>query len=68
MKKKQVKALYGEVAKFSIDIAKYIITAVLISTILNEVSPFDWLAYTVCILLTVIAFCIGLYYTKKKEE
>lgn len=68
MKKKQLRALHEETAKFLIDIAKYMVTAVLISSILKDASPLSWIAYTVCILLVLGAFVLGLYYTKKKEE
>lgn len=68
MKKKQVKALYGEVANFSIDIAKYITTAAIISTILNDVSPFNGILYVICVLFALGTFGLGLYFTKKKEE
>lgn len=36
MKKKQKKALYGEVGSFFIDIAKYITTGALITTLLSD--------------------------------
>lgn len=36
MKKKQKKALYGEAGSFFIDIAKYITTGALITTLLSD--------------------------------
>lgn len=68
MKKEQKKALQGEMAKFLIDIAKYMITAVVISSILKDIYPLNWLVYTICILTAISIFIIGLYYVQKKEE
>lgn len=64
----KMKALYEETAKFLIDIAKYITTAVPISTILNEISPFNGIIYIVCIGFAPRTLGLGLYCTKKKEE
>lgn len=68
MKKEQKKALQGEAAKFLIDIAKYIITGVVISSILKDVSPLSWIIYISSSMIAIFLFITGLYFTKKKEE
>ena len=68
MKKKQKQALQSEVAKFLIDIAKYITTGVVISSFMRDILPFSWVIYMVCTLLALFIFAFGLYFTKKKEE
>lgn len=67
MKQEQRKALHGEAARFLIDIAKYIITGVVISSILKDISPLSWVIYSSSIVIAIFLFLIGLYFIKKKE-
>lgn len=68
MKKKQKKALYGEISSFFIDIAKYVTTGALITTLLDDFQEYNIGIYLSGIVCVVGAFLGGLYFTKKKEE
>lgn len=68
MKKKQKKALYGETGRFLIDIAKYIITGALVTTLLNDFQGYSVFIYLIGILCTCIIFLIGLHFIKRREE
>lgn len=67
-KKEQKRTLQGEAEKFLIDIAKYMITAVVISSILKDIYPPNWLIYTICILTAIGIFIIGLYLFKRRRN
>lgn len=67
MKKKQKKALFGEVGSFLMDIAKYVTTGALITTLLNDFQEHNIAIYLLGIISVVASFLGGLYFTKRKE-
>lgn len=68
MKKKQKKALYGEAGSFFIDIAKYITTGALITTLLIDFQEHNIAIYLLGIISIVASLLAGLYLIKRKEE
>ena len=47
MKKRQKKALYGEIGSFAIDLAKYTITGVIITALLKDFGDNTILIYSI---------------------
>lgn len=68
MKKKQKKALYGEAGSFFIDIAKYITTGALITTLLSDFQEHNIAIYLLGVISIVASLLAGLYLIKRKEE
>lgn len=68
MKKKQKKALYGELGSFFTDLAKYIITGVIISTLLKDFGDYTFTIYFSGIIAVAIFLGVGLRFIKLKEE
>jgi hypothetical protein len=55
-----------EVGKWFMDVAKYVATAVLISSFLGSFEQ-KWAVYTVGSVIVVIGFCIGLFFIHDKK-
>lgn len=68
MKKKQKKALYGELGSFFIDFAKYMATGVVITTLLKDLEGKHTLIYWGGFVLVFGLLFLGLYFIKRKEE
>lgn len=68
MKKRLKKVLYGEVGVFFTDVAKYVTTGVIITTLLNDFGKETIIVYAVGISAIVIFFGLGLWFIKIKEE
>ena len=68
MKKKQKKALYGEIGSFAIDLAKYTITGVIITALLKDFGDNTILIYSIGIISPSCFLGIGLLLIKLKEE
>ena len=68
MKKKQKKALYGELGSFFADLAKYIITGVIVSTLLKDFGDYTITIYLSGIIAVAVFLGLGLRFIKLKEE
>jgi hypothetical protein len=55
-----------EIGKWFMDIAKYVATAVLISSFLGNFEQ-QWIMYLVGTITVLLSFFIGLYYIKDKK-
>jgi len=56
-----------EIGKWFMDVAKYVATAVLISSFLGGFEQ-QWIMYSVGIIAVVLSFFIGLYFIKDKKK
>lgn len=68
MKKKQKKALYGEIGSFFTDLAKYIATGVIVTTLLRDFGENTIVIYVLGIIAISGFLGLGLLFTKYKEE
>lgn len=68
MKREQKKVLYEETGKSLIDIAKYTITGVLISSLLEDFENQRLAIYIISIIVAGTSFIAGLLFIKQKEE
>ena len=68
MKKKQKKALYGEMSSLFTDLAKYIATGVIVTTLLKDFGENTIIIYALGIIAIGGFFGLGLLFTKYKEE
>lgn len=55
-----------EIGKWFMDIAKYVATAVLISSFLDEFQQ-KWLMYVIGVLTVILSLLLGLYFIKDKK-
>ncbi|MDR1357026.1 MAG: hypothetical protein LBJ58_05080 [Tannerellaceae bacterium] len=55
-----------EIGKWFMDIAKYVATAVLISSFLGGFEQI-WAVYTVGAVIVIAAFCLGLFFIHDKK-
>lgn len=55
-----------ELGKWLMDIAKYVVTAVLITSVFGSVE--DWLVYLIGIIVVSVTLSIGLYLVKNKTS
>jgi ABC-type multidrug transport system permease subunit len=56
-----------EIGKWFMDIAKYVATAVLISSFLGSFGQ-RWLVYVVGAVIVILCFSVGLYFISNKKE
>ena len=68
MKKKQKKALYGEIGSFAIDLAKYITTGVIITALFKDFGDNTIIIYIAGVFSSALFFGVGLLFIKRKEE
>ena len=68
MKKKQKKALYGEIDSFAIDLAKYITTGVIITALFKDIGDNTIIIYIAGVFSIALFFGVGLLFIKRKEE
>lgn len=68
MKKEQKKVLFEEAGKFFVDIAKYILTGVLITTLLQDYEKQKSAIYLIGIIISIAMFISGMVLLKNKEE
>lgn len=57
-----------EIGKWMLDIAKYMATAILLSTLFSDSEEWSWFMYLVVILIIVLTLGIGLLIIKEKKE
>jgi len=55
-----------EIGKWFMDIAKYVATAILISSFLGSFQQ-KWAIYLVGAIIVVVGFLLGLYFIKEKK-
>ena len=68
MKKKQKKALYGEIGSFAIDLAEYITTGVIITALFKDFGDNTIIIYIAGVFSIALFFGVGLLFIKRKEE
>ncbi|MFR0996081.1 MULTISPECIES: DUF6722 family protein [Parabacteroides] len=56
-----------EIGKWLMDVAKYVATAVLITSFLGEIQE-KWIVYTIGILTVISCLAIGLFLIKERKE
>ncbi len=57
-----------EFGKWLLDIAKYMVTAVLLSSLFSNVKEWRWYIYIIIILAVISTLAIGLLLIKDKEK
>ena len=57
-----------EFGKWLMDIAKYVTTAVLLSSWFGEVSNWEWYTYVLVVAAVVLTLVIGLNFVKDSKE
>jgi len=63
---KNILEMRKEIGKWFMDVAKYVATAVLISSFLGDFEQ-KWIMYSVGIIAVILSFFIGLYFIKNKK-
>ena len=56
-----------EIGKWFMDVAKYVATAVLISSFLGGFEQ-KWIMYLIGVITVILSFLIGLYYIRDKKD
>ena len=57
-----------ELGKWLMDIAKYMTTAVLITSLFNGVNEWAWYLYGLVVIAVLVTLATGLFLIKDKEE
>ena len=57
-----------EFGKWLMDIAKYVTTAVLLSSWFSEVNDWEWYTYVLVVVSVVLTLAIGLSFVRDEEE
>lgn len=60
-------AMMKEVGKWLMDIAKYMTTAILVSSVFDTVRK-TWFVYVVISIIIMLTFCLGIYVIKYSEK
>lgn len=68
IQKRQKKALYGVASNFFIDLAKYVTTGVIITTLLNDLGETTIVVYSIGLIAIGIFLGLGFWLVKMKEE
>lgn len=58
----------NELGKWLMDIAKYMTTAVLLSSLFTGVNEWKWYLYVLLVLAIITTLVVGLLLTKKKGD
>lgn len=67
-KKQKDNLLLYEIGKFMLDIAKYLITGVIITALYKDFEEQMWLVYVVSTIFVLITFITGVVFIKLKES
>lgn len=59
--------MWDKLSDYFLDVSKYILTGVVISSFFNEIEN-RWLIYLFGILAAVGIFILGIYFSKKKDK
>lgn len=57
-----------EIGKWMLDIAKYMATAILLSTLFSNSEKWTWFTYLIVVLLICMAFGVGLLLIKEEKK
>lgn len=57
-----------ELGKWLMDIAKYMATAILLSSVFNGIEEWAWYVYALIVVAVLITLVVGLSMIKDKEE
>lgn len=57
-----------ELGKWLMDIAKYMATAILLSSVFNGIEEWAWYVYALIVVAVLITLIVGLSMIKDKEE
>lgn len=57
-----------ELGKWLMDIAKYITTAALLSTLFTNIARWEWYFYVFTIMVVILTLVVGLWLIKEKER
>ena len=57
-----------ELGKWLMDIAKYMTTAILLSSIFNGIEEWAWYVYALIVMAVLVTLFVGLSMVKDKEE
>lgn len=57
-----------ELGKWFLDIAKYVATAVLLSSLFAEVERWSWYLYLLVAFVVVVTLVVGLFLMKKEDK
>ena len=57
-----------EIGKWMLDIAKYMATAILLSTLFSNSEEWTWFTYLIVVLLICMAFGVGLLLIKEEKK
>ena len=57
-----------ELGKWLMDIAKYMTTAILLSSIFNGIEEWAWYVYALIVVAVLVTLFVGLSMVKDKEE
>lgn len=57
-----------ELGKWLMDIAKYMATAILLSSVFNGIEEWAWYVYALIVVAVLVTLVVGLSMIKDKEE
>lgn len=57
-----------ELGKWLMDIAKYMATAILLSSVFNGIDEWAWYVYALIVVAVLVTLVVGLSMIKDKEE
>ena len=57
-----------ELGKWLMDIAKYMATAILLSSVFNGIDEWAWYVYALIVVAVLVTLIVGLSMIKDKEE
>lgn len=57
-----------ELGKWLMDIAKYMATAILLSSVFNGIEEWAWYVYALIVVAVLVTLIVGLSMIKDKEE
>ena len=57
-----------EFGKWLMDIAKYVATAVLLSSFFADIDSWEWYFYVLTVLLVAFLLSVGLWFTKEERK
>ena len=57
-----------ELGKWLMDIAKYMATAILLSSVFNGIEEWAWYVYVLIVVAVLVTLVVGLSMIKDKEE
>ena len=60
--------MWEKISDYSLDVSKYFLTAVFVTSMMQDLNDMRWVLYVMSASIAIILFLVGIYIRKKKDN